>query len=173
MRVQVRVLNGATPEIKAITAALNQMAASVAKANGMMAKQMSASSRAATSLTGNIGRTSSILSRFHGGLTAVTSGITKFGKNIQWSGRQIEYNFTLPIIIAGAAATKWAMDQEKAFTRVKKVYGDQTAAIQYWKKQGLSANQALREVQCCDAARTERPGRLVHSLVECVRRQQG
>jgi TP901 family phage tail tape measure protein len=143
MRVQVRVLNGATPEIKAITAALNQMAASVAKANGMMAKQMSASSRAATSLTGNIGRTSSILSRFHGGLTAVTSGITKFGKNIQWSGRQIEYNFTLPIIIAGAAATKWAMDQEKAFVRVRKVYGDQTAAIQYWKRQGLSANQAM------------------------------
>jgi TP901 family phage tail tape measure protein len=50
--------------------------------------------------------------------------ITKWGNQVQWAGRQLQYNFTLPIILAGAAATKFALDNEKAMVRVKKVYGD-------------------------------------------------
>lgn len=47
----------------------------------------------------------------------------KFGKNLQWTGRQLEYNFTLPIVLAGAAATKFALDNEKAMTTIRKAYG--------------------------------------------------
>ena len=39
-------------------------------------------------------------------------------------GRQLQYNFTLPLVLAGGAATKFALDNEKAMTRVIKVYGD-------------------------------------------------
>lgn len=49
---------------------------------------------------------------------------TKFGNQLQWTGRQLEYNWTLPIAVAGVAATKWALESEKAMTRVRKVYGD-------------------------------------------------
>lgn len=52
----------------------------------------------------------------------------KWGNQLQWTGRQLEYNWTLPIIAAGGAATKFALDQERAMTRVAKVYGD--AALQ-------------------------------------------
>lgn len=62
--------------------------------------------------------------------------LESFGKNVQWTGRQIEYRFTLPLIIAGGAATKWAMDNERATTQVRKVYGDL----------GMSTQQVNREV---------------------------
>src|SRR5690349_21293798 len=55
-----------------------------------------------------------------------SASMEKFGKNLQWTGRQIEYNFTLPLVLAGGAATKWALDNEAAMTRVRKVYGDVT-----------------------------------------------
>lgn len=63
-----------------------------------------------------------------GGLNAAMggAGLMKFGKNLQWTGRQLQYNFTLPIVLAGVAATKWANDNEAAMTRVRKVYGDGT-----------------------------------------------
>lgn len=50
------------------------------------------------------------------------SQMVQAGKNVQWIGRQLEFNFTLPIMAAGTAATKWALDLERAMTRVRKVY---------------------------------------------------
>jgi TP901 family phage tail tape measure protein len=50
--------------------------------------------------------------------------LEKFGKNLQWTGRQLEYSFTLPLLLAGAASTKWALENEAAATKVRKVYGD-------------------------------------------------
>jgi TP901 family phage tail tape measure protein len=64
-----------------------------------------------------------------GGLfgTSLAGGhLDAFGSKVQWAGRQLEYNFTLPILAAGAAATKMALDNEAAMTRVSKVYGDAT-----------------------------------------------
>src|SRR5690242_19037403 len=51
-------------------------------------------------------------------------GLSKWGNQLQWAGRQLQYNFTLPILRAGGAATKWALDNEKAAVRIKKVYGE-------------------------------------------------
>jgi TP901 family phage tail tape measure protein len=61
--------------------------------------------------------------------------IEKFGKNLQWTGRQLEFNFTLPLLLAGGAATKWALANEKAMTQVRKVYGDL----------GMSSGQVKKE----------------------------
>lgn len=47
-----------------------------------------------------------------------------WGKNMQWAGRQLVFNFTLPLAIAGGLATKWALENERAMTNVRKVYGD-------------------------------------------------
>jgi len=52
------------------------------------------------------------------------TNLVKWGSQMQWIGRQIEYNFTLPLLAAGGFAVKWAMDNERAFTRLSKVYGD-------------------------------------------------
>src|SRR5436189_5363646 len=50
--------------------------------------------------------------------------VTDFGKNLQWTGRQLEYRFTLPLVAAATAATKFALDNERALTQVRKVYGE-------------------------------------------------
>lgn len=52
------------------------------------------------------------------------NGLEKFGKNLQWTGRQLEFSFTLPLLLAGGMATKWALENEAAVTKVRKVYGD-------------------------------------------------
>lgn len=56
--------------------------------------------------------------------TGGLAGLGKWGSQVQWAGRQLTYNFSIPLAIAGAAATKWAFDNEAAMTRVTKVYGD-------------------------------------------------
>jgi TP901 family phage tail tape measure protein len=76
---------------------------------------------------------------------AAFSSLTKFGSRLQWVGRQLQYNFTLPILLAGGAAVKFAMDQQKAFVHVTKVYGDLSSATKFFRKQSdgaLSATQA-------------------------------
>ena len=140
MRIQVRMVNGATPEIKEINRHLRAMARSVAMANKAMQQQSAKSAAALNRLSASAkgaAASTHILNR------AMMSGhVSKFGKNLQWTGRQIEYNFTLPLIIAAGYMTKWAMENEEALTRVKKVYGDQAAAQRYWMRQGMTANEA-------------------------------
>lgn len=50
--------------------------------------------------------------------------LQRWGKDLQWVGRQLEFRFTLPLLFAAGVATKFALDNEKALTRVRKVYGD-------------------------------------------------
>lgn len=52
------------------------------------------------------------------------ANMIKFGSQTQWTGRQLTRNFTMPLLLAGGAATKFALDNEAAFKRVVKVYGD-------------------------------------------------
>lgn len=140
MRIQVRMINGASPEIKQINAHLRAMAAAVAQANKAMQAQSAKSAASLNRLTASTNK-ATVAARLHNSALGM-SNLTKFGKNIQWTGRQIEYNFTLPLVLATAVMTKWALEQEKQLTRISKVYGDQTAAQKYWMKQGMTANQA-------------------------------
>lgn len=52
-----------------------------------------------------------------------TRSLTTWGNRVQWTGRQIQTNWTLPLIAAATAATKWELANEAGFTRVAKVYG--------------------------------------------------
>lgn len=65
--------------------------------------------------------------------------LTKYGSQAQWAGRQLTYNFGLPLIAAGTAAAHWALENEKAMTRVAKVYGDGSAKMDRWAKTELPA----------------------------------
>lgn len=78
--------------------------------------------QAATASIGNAGGAAG--GKVANGLNRGLQAMGKFGKDLQWTGRQLEYNFTLPLALAGGAAVKWSMDNEKAMVRVRKVYGD-------------------------------------------------
>lgn len=67
-------------------------------------------------------RSGSAGASFNGSLHSNTLG--KWGSQLQWAGRQLQYNFTLPILAAGGAALKFQLDNERAMTGVIKVYGD-------------------------------------------------
>lgn len=58
------------------------------------------------------------------------AALGKWGSQVQWAGRQLTYNFTLPLALAGVAATKLADDQQAAMTRIIKVYGDGSQSLQ-------------------------------------------
>lgn len=117
MNIQVRVLSArAVAELRAINGQL-----------GLMQKQMMATSVASNKMFG-----------------AGVSHLTKWGNQIQWAGRQLQYNFTLPIAIAGIAAAKFALDNEKAFVRVVKVYGDAAHGAQFYAKELNSLKGAFK-----------------------------
>ena len=59
-----------------------------------------------------------------GGIDQASEKMRSFGSKTQWTGRQLAVNFTAPLLLAGGAAIKWGNDQEKAWTMVRKVYGD-------------------------------------------------
>jgi TP901 family phage tail tape measure protein len=58
------------------------------------------------------------------GAGAALANLTRLGNRLQWFGRQLSYNFSLPLALAGAAAVKWELQNEQAMIRVRKVYGD-------------------------------------------------
>lgn len=68
------------------------------------------------------------------------------GSQMQWLGRQIEYNFTLPLVAAGAAAMTFALQNEKAFTRITKVYGDAAHGSEFYQKELKSLQAAFVEL---------------------------
>lgn len=49
--------------------------------------------------------------------------LAAWGNQLQWTGRQLQTNWTLPLLAAAGAATKMELENEKAFTRIAKVYG--------------------------------------------------
>lgn len=95
MRITINIVRRDAAALAGVTRELNQIKAAAGGAGGAM---------------GNWG--------------AAFDSVTKFGKNLQWTGRQLEYRFTLPLVAAGAAAFKFANDNERALTQVRKVYGE-------------------------------------------------
>jgi len=52
------------------------------------------------------------------------NALSKAGKNMTWVGRQLAFNFTLPLVLAGKALFSFNMDLERSMTQVRKVYGN-------------------------------------------------
>lgn len=53
-----------------------------------------------------------------------STNLLNFGKNTQWSGRQLMVGFTIPLAIMGSTAAKAYMQMEQAAVKFKRVYGD-------------------------------------------------
>lgn len=62
-----------------------------------------------------------------------------FGSRLQYAGRQLTRNFTLPLVAAGAAAVKFELDNERAMTGIAKVYGTGSKQFDQVAKQELPA----------------------------------
>lgn len=62
-------------------------------------------------------------------LSGMGGKIQDWGKNTQWAGRQMMVGFTVPFAIAAVAAGKYAMDIDKALTRIEKVYDGSTKGL--------------------------------------------
>lgn len=149
LRIQVRVnAKAANANLAALSTQLDALAASAARVSastkglnlvGMSARSSVAPLNAQNTAIKRVNKSlqfNNQLSRSHAGAigmlntaingasTAATKGLLGMSKNLQWIGRQLNFNFTIPLGIAAGAATKWALDVERAFTRVRKVYGD-------------------------------------------------
>jgi len=83
------------------------------------------------------------------------SNLLKFGNRLQWTGRQIQYNFTLPILLAAGAATKFQLDIEKSTANLTKVYGNQAAAVRYLMKQNKDLSRQMAEDKAAKIATDE------------------
>ena len=71
-----------------------------------------------------VGRLANLDRRINGIVDHTRQGMLQFGKNMQWVGRQINFNFTLPLAAAAGAVMNLELANERAFTRLEKVYGD-------------------------------------------------
>jgi TP901 family phage tail tape measure protein len=89
------------------------------------------------------------------------TAISKWGSQLQWAGRQLMFNFTLPIVTAGAAVTKWVLDLEKGMVRLQKVYGDSATGAKLLARdidglsaamEALSEHYAVQQSQVADIA---------------------
>lgn len=84
-----------------------------------------------------------------------SASLVKWGNQLQWTGRQIQYNFTLPLALAAGAAAKWELDNQKAFTHVAKVYGDTQAAAAQFRKEDKRLSQQMAEQKATKIFRNE------------------
>lgn len=99
---------------------LGKQTAAQQRANQAMSQGVthtSALSRATASLRSSIDSANARLSAYQARLLAV-------GKDQQWVGRILMTSLSLPILAVGGYAAKMALDQDKAMTRVRKVYAD-------------------------------------------------
>lgn len=62
-------------------------------------------------------------------LKSVSTDTINWGKNTQWSGRQLMAGMTYPLAMAAAGTVKYAYDMDKALTQIVKVYGDTGSAF--------------------------------------------
>lgn len=82
--------------------------------------------------------------RFSAEVTRNTDHITNWGKNIQWLGRQLQYNFTMPLERLGRMGFQNLMAVETATTSLKKVYGDAGDSAAQFAQDQNQLSQAFR-----------------------------
>jgi len=89
-------------------------------------------------LEAQIGRTNAAASMMTiGGV----GGLARWGSQVQWAGRQLFHNFTVPIGIAAVASARFALENERAMIRVQKVYGDSSLSAQQLDKDMKALNE--------------------------------
>jgi TP901 family phage tail tape measure protein len=162
MNIQVRVIGaGARAQLMALQKVIASMNAQTAAGSAATARNTAATNANAAAK----GRLSAMTSRAAASMatfnTSMHSGVTrmnKWGNQVQWTGRQLQRNWTMPLLLAGGAAVKFALDNEKSFVHTRKVYGDASAAAQFYIKQShgtITADQAAARSKEVFAAELE------------------
>lgn len=126
LRIQVEV---AAREAQAQLRSLSSTIQSVSRASsfrGGGTSNLTAGAKSANTELTALGRLSQKIS---GDFDRSRMGMIQLGKDMQWVGRQINFNFTLPLLLAGRSVMGWALENERAMTRIQKVYGDGTTDI--------------------------------------------
>lgn len=101
-------------------AAATQTAAAASNAGLFARSWQSASAKVKTAWTGIRAEWAKGTDQFKRTITTLGN----VGQSLRRSGQQIMFGFTLPVAIAGGAMLNMAMDNERALTQLKKVYGD-------------------------------------------------
>lgn len=103
-------------------AAAGAAAATSIKNVGKAGAAASGAAGAVGGLGDDVDKTRSLTERFSSGWYGASDALRKAGSQAQWTGRQLSVMFTMPTLLAVGMGTKWALDYEAAFTRIKKVY---------------------------------------------------
>jgi TP901 family phage tail tape measure protein len=115
----IQQLNATSGAVGAVAASSNRGFGAVAKNISNYTKQLYKANLAQANFAANL----------------ASSKLINHGKNLNWVGRQLIYNFTLPLVLAGAALFKFNKDIEKSMVQVKKVYGDLSFSNERVKKE--------------------------------------
>lgn len=84
------------------------------------------------------------VSGFNAALTRSTDHITNWGKNIQWIGRQLQYNFSAPLERLGKVGFANLMKVGEATTMLQRVYGDAGSSAQQFAQDQAGLEKAFR-----------------------------
>lgn len=153
LTIQVRVLGQqAMSQIGAIQKQVNSLnaagAAGAAGALGGSGPQAMASNWQKAGQS--IGKTwSGIRGAFSSGMEGFVrtkKSLEAAGQSLRRSGQQITFGFTLPFVLAVGAATKTALDNERAMISLTKVYGDSSFSRQRVVKETDQIAEALKSL---------------------------
>ncbi len=123
IRVRMRQVREANQQLRSLQQTTGQLGGATAR----MASAMQGRGGVVGAIGGMAAGVTMARQKVRGFFNNLGSGLysmEKFGKNLQWTGRQIEFNFTLPIVAAGIATSRWALELDRAQVRMAKVYGD-------------------------------------------------
>lgn len=97
--------------------------------------------------------------------TSTLNRMRTLGATTVWAGKQISMFFTAPLLLAGAAAFKWQMDNEKAAAHLVKVY-DNTSAEASAAIQGMGGSFTGSPLDKFFTALSERMGQSKAEITE-------
>lgn len=93
-------------------------------------------------------------------LSGLNGSLTRLGKSAGWAGRQLTYNFSLPLIAAGIALFKANQNIVRSMTQVIKVYGDASFGMEAFNKVLLNGGSmadanAAKQVAAAERVKAE------------------
>jgi len=73
-------------------------------------------------------------SKLNNALSSASSKLSAFGSKMQGVGKSLSTKLTLPLVAAGTAATKLALDFDKSMTQIQSLVGVSAGGFLKWAK---------------------------------------
>ena len=80
---------------------------------------------------------------FNKALKSASARFSKFGKQLQRTGRNLTRNLTIPLSLAGGASVKMSLDFQKSMTRIQTLVGKSTEEIEVMSEKLLQRAQRV------------------------------